>query len=135
MARRMKANNALRAAWVAALFAAGVASVHAQVLRDPTRPPGRSAIKAAPGSAQGGLVLQSILISPERKAAVISGKVVGPGETVEGYMLVGIAEDVAVLKNGDKIQRLRLYPAVDMKRQKDASGGSDGVQPGSGDRQ
>lgn len=131
----MKPGIVLRAAMATVLFAAGVTAVHAQVLRDPTRPPGTSAIKAVPGSAQGGLVLQSILISPERKAAVISGKVVGPGETVDGYMLVGIAEDVAVLKNGDKIQRLRLYPAVDMKRQRDVSGGSDGVQPGSGDRQ
>lgn len=122
------------------LLAAGLALIMsgaamAQALRDPTRPPGVSAIKAAPGAGAGGLILQSILISPERKAAVISGKVVGPGESIDGYMLIAIAEDVAVLKNGDKIQRLRLYPGVDMKRQKDIPGGSNEAQSGPGDRQ
>jgi MSHA biogenesis protein MshK len=130
----MRARAFLAAAGLAALMT-GVATAQAQALRDPTRPPGVAAIKAAPGVAPGGLVLQSILISPERKAAVINGKVVGPGESIDGYMLIAIAEDVAVLKDGDRIQRLRLYPAVDMKRQKDIPGGINGAQSGPGDRQ
>lgn len=133
MARRMNAIPFLRAACLAVLVT-GVASAHAQALRDPTRPPGASAIKGSPGVALDGLVLQSILISPERSAAVISGKVVGPGESVDGYMLVAIREDEAVLKNGDKVRRLRLYPSVDMKRQKDMHGGTGEVQSGPGER-
>ena len=134
MARRMNAIPFLRAAGLAVLLT-GVASAHAQTLRDPTRPPGASAIKSSPGVATGGLVLQSILISPERSAAVISGKVVGPGESIDGYMLVAIAEDEAVLKNGDKIQRLRLYPSVGIKRQSEASGDTGRVQSGPSGRQ
>lgn len=130
----MNAMAILRATGLAVLMA-GVTVAQAQALRDPTRPPGMSANKAAPGAATSGLVLQSILISPERKMAVISGKVVGPGESIDGYMLIAIAEDVAVLKDGDRIQKLRLYPAVDMKRQKDMPGGTNGSQSGSGDRQ
>lgn len=130
----MNTSAILRAAGLAILMG-GVATAQAQTMRDPTRPPGASALRAAPGAAPGGLVLQSILISPERKAAVISGKVVGPGESVDGYMLVAIAEDEAVLKNGDNVKRLRLYPSVDMKRQKEMSGGTNGIQSGSGDRQ
>jgi hypothetical protein len=130
----MNANTILRMVGLVLLMG-GIAAAQAQTMRDPTRPPGVSAIRTVPGVATGGLVLQSILISPERKAAVISGKVVGPGESVDGYMLVAIAENEAVLRNGDKIRRLRLYPSVDMKRQKDTSGGTSGIQSGSGDRQ
>lgn len=118
-----------------ALLVSGAVCANAQALRDPTRPPGMSAFKAAPGAATGGLVLQSILISPERKAAVISGKVMGPGESINGYMLVAIAENEAVLKNGDKVQRLRLYPSVVMKRQGAVQGASSGAQSGPADRQ
>jgi len=96
------------------LALAGTAA--AQTLRDPTRPPGRVA-KSEPAST-GGFVLQSILNSPERKAAVINGKVVGPGESVDGFMLIGIAENEAVLKNGSDVRRLRLYPSVAVKHQK-----------------
>lgn len=130
----MNASTFLRMAGLA-LLSGGIAAAQAQTLRDPTRPPGTSAIRTVPGIATGGLVLQSILISPERKAAVISGKVVGPGESVDGYVLVAIAENEAVLRNGDKIRRLRLYPSVDMKRQKATSDGTSGIQSGSGDGQ
>lgn len=96
------------------LALAGTAA--AQTLRDPTRPPGRVA-RGEPASS-GGFVLQSILNSQERKAAVINGKVVGPGESVDGFMLIGIAENEAVLKNGSDVRRLRLYPSVAVKHQK-----------------
>lgn len=101
----------------------------AQTLRDPTRPPGRSVAKDAP-PASGGFVLQSILNSAERKAAVINGKVVAPGESVDGFMLVGIAEDEAVLKNGSDVRRLRLYPSVAMKKYREVPGGAVESGPG-----
>lgn len=113
----------------AGLLMAGLATTEAQTLRDPTRPPGRSATKAEAGVATGGFVLQSILTSSDRKAAIINGKVVGPGESVDGFMLIAIAEDGAVLKNGSDVRRLKLYPSVDMKRQKEISGE---VRPGPG---
>lgn len=103
------------------LFAA---LAQAQEVRDPTRPPGSGTARAGKSApAAGGLVLQSILTSPERQAAVINGKVVGPGETIDGFMLVGIAEGEAVLKNGGQVRRLRLYPSVDLKRQHEPQDG------------
>lgn len=114
----------------AGLLLAGVSTAEAQALRDPTRPPGRSAARAEAGVATGGFVLQSILTAPDRKAAVINGKVVGPGESVDGFMLIAIAEDGAVLKNGTDIRRLRLYPSVVMKRQKEAPGETGEVRTG-----
>ncbi|HYJ17805.1 MAG TPA: hypothetical protein VEW72_01390 [Burkholderiales bacterium] len=135
MARRMKAIFSSLRAFGIVVLASGVIAANAQALRDPTRPPGIPASKAGPAVASSGLVLQSILISPERKAAVISGKVLGPGESIDGYMLIAIAEDEAVLKNGDKVRRLRLYPGVDMKHEKEIQGGAGGAQSGAGDRQ
>lgn len=123
----MKAIHNLCVVGLAATLAAAVPA-GAETLRDPTRPPGKSAVKGGPAPVPGGLVLQSILNSPERKAAVINGKLVGPGESVDGFMLVGIAEDEAVLKNGADVRRLRLYPSVAMKKQKQA-GGAAGEAP------
>jgi len=114
-----------------ALLMAVAATASAQTLRDPTRPPGRSVARDAPPVA-GGFVLQSILNSTERKAAVINGKVVAPGESVDGFMLVGIAEDEAVLKNGSDVRRLRLYPAIAMKKIKESHEGA--AEPGPGNK-
>ena len=91
----------------------GAAIAQAQSLRDPTRPPGASATRGASGLAPSeDLVLQSILTSPQRRAAIISGRVVRPGETVDGYRLIAIGEGEAVLRMGGRSRTLRLYPAV-----------------------
>lgn len=87
----------------------------AEVLPDPTRPP---AALHAPVDGQGGgeavrLVLQSVLLSPERKAAVISGKVVAPGGRIEGLTLVRLTETEATLAGPRGSVRLRLYPGVE----------------------
>lgn len=130
----MKFLRNLCIAGFAALLASAVPA-GAEQLRDPTRPPGKSAVKGGPAPVPGGLVLQSILNSPERKAAVINGKLVGPGESVDGFMLVGIAEDEAVLKNGADVRRLRLYPAVAMKKQRQAGGTTGEAPDASGEKQ
>jgi hypothetical protein len=59
------------------------------------------------------LVLQSVLLSPERKAAVISGKVVAPGGRIEGLTLVRLTETEATLAGPRGSVRLRLYPGVE----------------------
>lgn len=102
---------------------AGAALAQAQALRDPTRPPGAAAVRGMSGLAPSGdLVLQSVLISPQRRAAIISGRVIRPGETVDGYRLIAIREGEAVLRRGDQSRTLRLYPAVDLSRPALAAG-------------
>jgi MSHA biogenesis protein MshK len=90
----------------------------AQALRDPTRPaifPGRTG--------EGGIVsrgrdaewvLQSVLLSPERRYAIINGEVLTLGGSVAGAELVAIREGEVTLRAGGALRTVRLFPDVDM---------------------
>lgn len=97
-----------------ALLAAGVPGF-AQGLADPTRPPSATAAAgdAAPESA--GTQLQSVLISPHRRLAVINGQTVALGAKVGDATLVRIAETSVVLKRGDTLETLMLLPGLEKK--------------------
>lgn len=98
-----------------ALLAPGVAFT--QVVNDPTRPSGGYAAGEAEiaGDAVGGLVLQSVMISPARKAAIINGEIVMLGAKYGDAVLVKLTENEAVLKSGDETQVLKLYPGVEKR--------------------
>ena len=84
-------------AWL--LLAMGAGAAFAQVLSDPTRPPG-GLVESTEAVGFGGPVLQSVMLSPSRKVAVISGEVVALGGRYGGARLVKLTESEAVLKNG-----------------------------------
>ena len=85
--------------------------VAAEDLVDPTRPPaGLGKFQADVASA--GPVLQSILISPTRRIAIISGKAVKAGEKYGDAQVVAIGENEVVLKTGKSQQVLKLYPSL-----------------------
>ncbi len=87
-----------------------MSSAYAQ-LRDPTRPPeqvGQSGEAGAPS----GPILQSVLLSPTRKIAVISGQTVKLGEKFGDATLVRITESEVVLRSGSELQTLRLFPSI-----------------------
>ena len=89
----------------------------AQALNDPTRPPTGFATDepATAGAAGGGLVLQSVMISPTLKSAIISGETVKLGGKLGSARLVKIAESEVVLKDGDETQVLKMYPSVEKR--------------------
>lgn len=91
----------------------------AQVTNDPTRPPAGLATGAADadlaGDTGGGVMLQSVLISPTHKAAIISGVMVKLGEKYGDAVLVRVAENEVVLKSGGTQQVLKLYPGVEKR--------------------
>ena len=89
--------------------------VMAQGLADPTRPPAIRAETTQAGVAGGGPVLQSVMLSPTRKVAVISGEMVALGGRYGGARLVRLTETEAVLQNGVERTVLRLHPQVDKK--------------------
>ncbi|UCD69108.1 MAG: hypothetical protein JSW48_03170 [Betaproteobacteria bacterium] len=87
----------------------------AQRLRDPTRPPpgAFAATKATTKSvAPKTMTLQTVLISPQRRTAVINGKVMSLGDTIDGYRLAEIRESEVVMKGSKGTRTLRLYPGV-----------------------
>lgn len=95
------------------------ASATAQVTTDPTRPPAGFESGMTTGDAAGdgsdGMKLQSVLISPTHKAAIISGVMVKLGEKYGDAVLVKVAENEVVLKSGGLRQVLKLYPGVDKR--------------------
>ena len=106
------------------LLIAGAASSAAAAqaaLPDPTRPPaaasaedrvtpaGREGAKSAPR-------VQSVLISSERKIAVIDGRTVALGGRIDGALVVAITETGVTLRRGEHTEVLPLHAGVQKKR-------------------
>ena len=108
-------HSSLVAALALMLFSA---SAMAQMGNDPTRPPTGLGVGAADmdaADAGGGMMLQSVFISPTNKAAIISGVMVKLGEKYGDAVLVKVAENEVVLKSGTTSQVLKLYPGVEKR--------------------
>ena len=104
---------------VAMLALLGIASsfVHAENLRDPTRPPASFGAPPAEGIAPRSPTpkLQSVLIGPGRAIAVISGQTVKVGDSVDGAKVVAIREGEVVLRTGKDLQTLKLFPGIEKR--------------------
>lgn len=89
------------------------AVVSASPLPDPTRPVDRT-VSAGPTAATrpAGPVLQSTLVSPTRKVAIISGQAVQVGDTVQGAVVTEISAYEVKLAKGGRELRLRLHPKL-----------------------
>src|SRR5438045_2887446 len=98
MADRMK-----RATCVAGLLVAFAA--HAAPFADPTQPPGTTALAA--DATSDGPRLESILIAPDRRLAVINGDQVTVGSKIGAGAVVRITETEVVIRGGGGEQTLR----------------------------
>ena len=106
-------------------------TVGAQALNDPTRPPANFGGAAdTDADAGGGTVLQSVIISPTNKAAIISGVMVKLGEKYGDAVLVKVAENEVVLKTGATSQTLKLLPGVE--KREPAAAANTGARGGKG---
>ena len=96
---------------------AAMSSAMAQGLNDPTRPPTGFAIgdPDAAGDGGGGLVLQSVMISPTGRAAIINGEMVKLGQKYGDAVLIKVAENEVVLKSGAGTQVLKMYPGIEKR--------------------
>jgi MSHA biogenesis protein MshK len=103
----------MKAGLLALFFYCALAS--AQGMKDPTRPPpGLGAVQAnTVQAAPTGPVLQSVILSPTRRAAMISGQVVERGENYGDAVLAEVAQDHVVLRTGAGTQVLKLYPGTE----------------------
>jgi hypothetical protein len=54
-------------------------------------------------------VLGTILYSPDRKLAIIDGRIVGPGDDVRGARVIGITPTAVLLRDAQgRLRRLAL---------------------------
>lgn len=80
---------------------------------DPTRPLGAATMPVADGlkgEAEQGVVLNSILISSNRKIAIINGQAAHENQLLKnsGVKVIKIEADAVTLQQGDKVWRLPL---------------------------
>ncbi|OGB23043.1 MAG: hypothetical protein A3I66_08475 [Burkholderiales bacterium RIFCSPLOWO2_02_FULL_57_36] len=89
--------------------------VSGQNLIDPTRPPAslRSAKDGAYLPATSGPVLQSVLVSPARKVAIISGQTVNLGGKFGDARVTKITESEVTLSGSNGVQTLKLFPGIE----------------------
>lgn len=124
MAGRMRAGLMLMLATLACTQAL------AAPFADPTQPPG--AVSGGAESAAGatdGPRLQSVLISPNRRVAVIGGQTVPLGGMYGEARVVRITEGEVVLQTGQERQTLKLFSEVE-KRVTRPSGRNGAVHKG-----
>lgn len=108
----------MRIALAAALVLgiAGLAGAQSGGLVDPTRPPRVAAEQAgAPERQPAGPQLQSVLISPTRRIAVISGSAVPLGGRYGEATVASISESSVVLKYRNRRQTLHLVPEAEKR--------------------
>ncbi len=80
---------------------------------DPTKPGG---FRPSAARSLKGMQLESILISAQRKVAVINGKIYQSGDVIAGAKLVSIETHQVTMRKGSKTIQLKLFNA-DIKRQ------------------
>jgi MSHA biogenesis protein MshK len=102
---------------------AGASLSTAQTLRDPTRPPATGGKGGATRSEPPGWVLQSVLISPERRYAIINGEIVQIGGSIDGAELIAVAAERVTLRTRQGLRVLRLFPDVARLGEGDAGTG------------
>ena len=102
------------------------APVRAGELLDPTRPPAvlDAKIEQSADQLATAPVLQSVLISPTRRLAVINGQTVALGEKYGEARVVKISEGEVVLRNGQDVQVLKLFPNVEKRGKAERPGGA-----------
>lgn len=98
------------------LMLAAAPAGFAESFSDPTRPPASlGLVQEGISAAASGPVLQSVLISPGRRVAIISGKTVSIGEKFGEARVVKITESEVLLRNGTDLQTLKLFPGIEKR--------------------
>jgi len=98
-----------------AIVAEAGAAPPAEALADPTRPPYSGRGVGAEQAPVAGPELQSVLISPTRKVAVINGQTVPLGGKFRDATLTSITQSGVELHKGGRVEVLRLFPQVKKK--------------------
>ena len=88
-------------------------NVIAQTINDPTRPPGTTSPADTDTDQPRAPSLQSVLITPTRRAAIINGQRVELGGLYGEARVLKISETEVVLRSASGTEVLKMYPNVD----------------------
>jgi hypothetical protein len=72
-------------------------------------------------------VVESVIVTPHLRAAVIDGRRVAVGDELDGARVVSITEREVKLKTGTRVETLRLYPQVEIRAER--NGGDPPAKP------
>ena len=93
-----------------ALLLGVVTTANAEPDRDPTRPYSQESI-ASPGSRSTAFNVSAILVSETRRVAIVNGRRVIEGDSINGAVVVEINKDALRLNLNGKELTMRLLPA------------------------
>lgn len=89
----------------------------AQLSNDPTRPPaGMYSTESGAGSTNTAPLLQSVMITPSERSAIIGGERIKLGGKYGEARVIGINENEVILRSASGTETLRMYPDVGVKR-------------------
>ena len=105
-------------------------SAHAQALSDPMRPPAQWLATQSKGDSAGGSLgaeslpqLQSVLISPSRRYAIVEGQLVGVGDAFLDGKVIAVHASEVVMRSERGTQTLKLFPDVNLRPSQSAATG------------
>jgi MSHA biogenesis protein MshK len=87
------------------------ASAHGAPFGDPTRPPGQVE-GAGDAGADSAIRVESILIAPDRRIAIVNGREVTIGSQVGDARVVRISESEIVIRSAQGDETLKLFAPV-----------------------
>ena len=87
----------------------------AQIMNDPTSPPVGVHPADPDAKPESGPVLQSVMIMPNTRFAIIGGERVEVGGRYRDAQVVRITESEVVLRRADGTESLKMYPEIEMK--------------------
>ncbi len=119
--------NLRRKSFALLLMCASSTAAIAQTLPDPTRPPDSVISPVDQPAARRDSGLQSLIISPTRRAAIINGQTVELGGMLGDAKLVEVNESYVVLRNAEGKQVLHMFDGVEIKRKAPAGASTDAV--------
>ena len=98
-----------------------VLPIWANVLIDPTRPATKQKTTSSVhvGGAHRSWTLESTLVAPNRRVAVINGKLVSEGESVEGALIIKIRKLEVLIQTPSRRMTLMLLPDIVKQQPKD----------------
>jgi hypothetical protein len=113
---RMSRPQNLGVALAAGAFALLLLPIAADAARDPMRPPQAETTTRRAAPVEYVPTLTAVMGTPERRIAIVDGRVVRPGDTVAGGAIEAVTERGVRYRRGGTVRELRLASPAAVKK-------------------